>query len=113
MSQKPRPLDREGFLKRVVMQQVELDADSIVCIRALPASVIVEGSDGKHNFEPANMLVHSLCDKDGVLLFTGEETAQAMTIDHISLKKILDAIVELNGLRIPETGGDAGEPEKN
>ncbi|MCL2122973.1 MAG: hypothetical protein FWH34_02675 [Desulfovibrionaceae bacterium] len=29
MSQKPRPLDREGFLKRVVMQQVELDADSI------------------------------------------------------------------------------------
>jgi response regulator of citrate/malate metabolism len=112
MSQKPRPLNREGFMSRVVMQQVELDENSIVCIRALPASVIVEGSDDKHSFEPAKMLVHSLCDENGTLLFSNEETAQAMTIDHVALKKILEAIVDLNGLK-KTNDGEAGEPEKN
>lgn len=109
------PLDREGFLKRIVTKDVPLPDGSLVCIRALPASLIVSGAENSsETFATANMLVQSLCDEHGNLLFgDGEdEKDQAMTVDHLSLKIILDAIVDLNGLRPPKEG-EEGEPEKN
>jgi hypothetical protein len=107
-----KTLSRDAFLKRAVIREVPLDDNAVVCIRALPASLIVSGVDASGVFEPANLLVHSLCDGNGVLLFAGEEKAQAMTIDHLALKKILDAIIDLNGLR-PAEAGEAAGPEKN
>ena len=110
---KSTPLNRDGFMRRAVIREVQLDEDSVVCIRALPASMFFAGNeDPQKTFEPANLLVQSLCDKDGALLFAGEETDRVMTVDHMALKKILDAIIDLNGLKAP-VGSEAGEPEKN
>ena len=108
-----KPLDREGFLKRIVTRPVPLPDGSVVCIRALPASLIVSGAeDAAKTFESANMLVQSLCDEDGKLLFGAGEKDQAMTIDHMALKVILEEIVDLNGLKSPKEG-EEGAPEKN
>lgn len=108
-----KPLDREGFLKRIVTRPVALPDGSVVCIRALPASLIVSGAeDAEKTFESANMLVQSLCDEHGTLLFAEGEKDQAMTIDHMALKVILNEIIDLNGLKTP-TKGEAGAPEKN
>jgi len=108
-----KTLNREGLLKRAVIKQVQLDENSAVCIRALPASMIVSGADGSNEvFETSNLLVHSLCDEEGKLLFSGDEKAETMTIDHLALKKLLEAIVELNGLKA-KPDGEESEPEKN
>lgn len=108
-----KPLDREGFLKRIVTRPVPLPDGSVVCIRALPASLIVSGAeDAAKTFESANLLVQSLCDEDGKLLFGAGEKDQAMTIDHMALKVILEEIVDLNGLKSPKEG-EEGAPEKN
>ena len=108
MGEKQKILDREGFLKRAVIRQVPLSDGSIVCIRALSASTIVSGADSVANaFEPASLLVKSLCDADGKLLFEEGETGEAMAVDHMALKTILDAILDLNGLKTE------GAPEKN
>ena len=108
-----KPLDREGFLKRIVTKTVSLPDGSVVCIRALPASLIVSGAeDAAKTFESANMLVQSLCDENGKLLFAEGEKDQAMTIDHMALKVILEEILDLNGLKTPKEG-EAGAPEKN
>ena len=109
-----KPLDREGFLKRIVIRSEPLPDGSVVCIRALPASLIVSGAeDAAKTFESANMLVQSLCDEDGKLLFAEGEKDQAMTIDHMALKVILEEIVEINGLNPPTKDGEEGEPGKN
>ena len=108
-----KPLDREGFLKRIVTRPATLPDGSVVCIRALPASLIVSGAeDSTNTFESANMLVQSLCDEHGTLLFSEGEKDQAMTIDHMALKVILEEILDLNGLK-PAKEGEAGAPEKN
>jgi len=109
-----KPLSKDAFLKRVVTRVVELDAENSVCIRALPASMIISGIGNDSVFEPANLLVQSLCDSNGALLFAEEDKSRAMTIDHMALKKILEAIIDLNGLR-PDEAGTAvtGGPEKN
>jgi hypothetical protein len=103
-----RILDREGFLQRAVIREVPLPDGAAVCIRALSASLLVAGADAAAGvFEPANLLVHSLCDASGRLLFAEEEKNAAMTVDHMALKIILDAILDLNGLKAE------GAPEKN
>lgn len=112
-----KPLDREGFLKRIVTRPVTLPDGSVVCIRALPASLIVSGvEDAAKTFESANMLVQSLCDEDGKLLFSEGDKDQLMTIDYMGIKVILDEIIDLNGLK-PPAGADGeekeGAPEKN
>ena len=107
-----KALNRDGYLKRVFMQPVELTDGAVVNIRALPASVIVNGAQDAALFEPANLLVQSLVDENGQRLFEDGEKDQAMTIDHSSLRTVLDAIVALNGLK-PAKEGEAGELEKN
>ena len=110
-----KPLNREEYLKRVSKRQVPLPDGSVVCIRALPASLIVAGADdAATTFEAANLLVQSLCDEDGELLFTPDEKDMAMTIDHIGLKAVLDAITDLNGLKPPAEGeAEGADAEKN
>ena len=102
-------LDRDGFLKRAVIREVSLPDGSTVCIRALPASLIVSGSAtvDESVFAPANLLLHSLCGADGRLLFGENDKEAVMAVDHMALKIILDAILDLNGLA-PE-----GALEKN
>jgi hypothetical protein len=108
-----KPLDRDGFLKRAVTRDVFLSDGAVVRIRALPASMIVQGvADAKEVFDPANLLVKSLCDANGALMFSEGEKNEALTVDHQSLKTILDAIVELNGLGAGDTAG-ADAAEKN
>lgn len=108
-----KPLTRDGFMKRVVVKEVGLPDGQTVCIRILPASFIVAGADDAANiFEPANLLVHSLCEADGELMFAEGEQGEAMAVDHMALKVILDAILDLNGLRFSQEG-EAGAPEKN
>lgn len=110
----PQPMNREQYMKRAAMRQVELPDGSIVCIRALPASLIVSGADDAQIFASANLLVHSLCDAHGKLLFTPEEKDLTMSIDHMGLKAVLDAIIDLNGLKPPaEDSGNTDVPEKN
>ena len=108
------PLSREAFLKRIVIKSVQLDGGSTVCIRALPASMIVgtKEEDASKVFEAANLLAHSLCDENGNLFFSGEEKDKVMTVDHVSLKKIMDAIVDLNGLN-PGKNSEESDPGKN
>lgn len=109
-----KALDREAYLKRVAKRHVPLPDGSVVCIRALPASLIVSGAEeAAKTFEAANLLVQSLCDEDGTLLFGPEETAMAMTIDHVGLKAVLDAIVDLNGLKPPAGKGVTDDAGKN
>ena len=107
MGEKAKVLDREGFLKRAVIREVSLSDGSIVYIRALSASTIVAGADGANVFAPANLLVHSLCDADGKLLFAEGDAGGVMAVDHMALKLILDAVLDLNGLKAE------GAPEKN
>jgi hypothetical protein len=108
MGEKLKTLDRDGFLRRAVIREVALPGGANVCIRALSASVIVAGAENAADvFEPANLLVCSLCDENGKLLFGEGEKSEAMTVDHMALKIILDAIMELNGLK------SEGAPEKN
>ena len=107
-----KALDRDGYLKRVFTQPVELTDGAIVSIRALPASVIVNGAQDASLFEPANLLVQSLVDETGQRLFEDGEKDQAMTIDHSSLRKVLGAIMALNGLQ-PVKDGEVGDMEKN
>lgn len=92
-------LNRESFLKRVVVEPVELSNGDTVYIRALPASMIV-GVDQDalgENLKAGNMLVHSLCDADGKRLFADDEGTAALTVDLASLKVLTDAINTLNG----------------
>lgn len=116
MTQKPmnttKPLDRDGYLKRVFTQPVELSDGAVVNIRALPASLIINGVQDTSLFEPANLLVQSLCDDSGKRLFEDGEKDQAMTIDHSSLRAVLDAIMTLNGLQSAKAG-EVGDVEKN
>lgn len=107
-----KPLDRDGYLKRAFTRPVELSDGAIVNIRALPASLIVSGAQDTSLFEPANLLVQSLADENGQRLFADGEKSEAMTIDHTSLRVILDAIMELNGLQTANDG-TAGDVEKN
>lgn len=108
-----RILDRESFLKRAVIREVSLADGAVVCIRALPAGVIVAGGEeAKKAFEPANLLTHSLCDENGARLFAEEETDLALTIDHSSLSTLMKEILDLNGLR-PVKNGEAEDAEKN
>lgn len=108
-----KPLDRQGFLQRIITKPVSLPDGSIVCIRALSASLIVSGAeDADKTFKPANMLIQSLCDEEGNRLFADGEEDQAMSIDHMALKIILEAILDLNGLK-PSKEGEEGAPEKN
>jgi len=107
-----KALDRDGYLKRVFMQPVELTDGAVINIRALPASVIVNGAQDATLFEPANLLVQSLVDESGQRLFEDGEKDQAMTIDHTSLRAVLDAIMALNGLQ-PVKDGEVGDMEKN
>ncbi|MCL1940031.1 MAG: hypothetical protein FWG04_05160 [Desulfovibrionaceae bacterium] len=112
MGERMKALDRDGFLKRAVIREVSLPDGSTVCIRALPASMLVAGADSAASvFEPANLLVRSLCDENGALLFRDDEKSEIMAVDHMALKAILDAILELNGLGRHET--EAGSAEKN
>jgi len=104
-----RLLNREGFLNRFAFKDVELNDGATVRIRALPSSYIVSEVEGR--FASAKMLVNSLCNEDGTLMFTGEEGEQAMTIDMASLNLIMEAIVELNGLK--KNIGEASPAEKN
>lgn len=102
-----KTLDREGFLRRFSYKDVALPDGSAVRVRALPASYVVDGPDDR--FSPVNLLVSSLCDENGAPLFAGDEGEQAMAVDSASLRIILDAILDLNGLSRDE----AGAPEKN
>ena len=109
MGERLKALDREGFLNRAVIREVPLPDGSLVCIRALPASAIVSGADSA--FEPGSLLVKSLCDVEGVLLFKEDDKDAVMGVDHLALKTILDAILDLNGLKQAEDA--TGSAEKN
>lgn len=112
MGQRVNCLSREAFLKRVVVRPVELADGMVVCIRALPASFIIAGAnDFSKTFETANLLVNSLCDEEGKLLFSEGEKDQTLAVDHLSLKIIVDAIMELNGLLTKQD--EVSEAEKN
>jgi hypothetical protein len=63
-------------------------------------------------FSSASLLINSLCDENGEPLFAAGEGEQAMTVDGVSLKIILDAILALNGLATANTG-EASAAEKN
>ena len=99
-------LDRDGFLNRKVVKLVELSGEDKVFIRALPAILIIAAAESdekaKEVFGSANLLLNSLCNDKGELLFNpgapGESEA-VLTIDHQALKTIMDAIVELNALK--------------
>lgn len=106
-------LNRESYLKRSIVREVPLADGAVICIRALPASAIVNGAeDPVKTFTSENLLVQSLCDSEGNLLFADGEQGEAMRIDHASLRIIMDAILDLNGLR-PAKGGKEEGPEKN
>ena len=109
MGEKLKPLGRDGFLKRAVVREVPLSDGSVVCIRALPASYIIGGAEDR--FSAVKLLASSLCDESGALMFAEGEGEQAMTVDGASLKNIMAAIMDLNGLKRSE--GEAGEAEKN
>lgn len=111
MGQVAKPLTREGFLKRYTFRDVELVDGTAVRIRALPASYIVGGAEDR--FTPANLLINSLCDEGGALMFAAGEDDKAMTVDGASLKTIMDAILDLNGLAPSASGGEASAAEKN
>lgn len=106
-------LNREAFMKRVVVEPVELPNGDTVYIRAMPASMVV-GSDKDviaKNLESGNMLVQSLCTEDGTRMFQDDEAKDALTIDLAALDVLLAAIFKLNGLN---SGKDAQEQaEKN
>lgn len=104
-------LNREAFMKRVVVEPVELPNGDTVYIRALPASFFV----GRPDDEPVkdgDILTRSLCDADGQPMFAEEEAETAMIVDLPSLKAIMSHIVELNGLKSRE-GEAQGQAEKN
>ncbi len=107
MGGQPKTLDRDGFLKRFSFRDAALPDGSIVRIRALPARYVVDGPEDR--FSPVKLLVNSLCDENGELLFADDEGDQAMSVDSASLKIILDAVLDLNGLKRDE----AGAAEKN
>lgn len=108
-----RALDRNAYMSRAIVREVALGDDTSVYIRALPASVIVNGSDNPaETFATANLLVRSLCDKAGSLMFSENERNEALTIDHAALKTIIDAILDLNGLR-PKNEAGEDSPVKN
>jgi hypothetical protein len=110
MGERAQSLDREGFLQRAVIREVSLPGGSIVCIRALPASALVSGADGEADaFAPANLLIKSLCDENGRLLFKEGEGDVVMSVDHMALKSILNAILDLNGLATAQEGSDLGK----
>lgn len=109
MGEKLKTLDREGFLKRFSFRDAQLPDGSIVRIRALPARYVVDGPEDR--FSPEKLLLHSLCDENGELLFAEDEGEQVMAVDSASLKVILDAVLELNGLARSEDG--TGSAEKN
>ena len=107
MGERLKALDRVGFLNRAVIREVPLPDGSLVCIRALSASTIVAGADSSAGvFETSNLIVQSLCDMDGTLLLGESDKSAVMNVDHMALKTILEAVLELNGLK------DAGA-EKN
>ncbi len=108
MNEQSKTLDREGFVKRFSYRDAVLPDGSIVRIRALPASYVVAGPEDR--FSPVKLLVHSLCDQDGSLLFAEDEGDAAMAVDSASLKIILDAVLELNGLT---QNDEASGAEKN
>lgn len=104
-------LNRESFLKRVVVEAVELPNGDTVYIRALPASFFI----GKPEDEPVNdgdILTRSLCDEKGQPMFTDGEAETAMTVDLPSLKAIMSNIVRLNGLK-SRNEGEIEQAEKN
>lgn len=103
MGENLRTLDREGFLKRFSFKDAALPDGSLVRIRALPARYVVDGPEDR--FAPVKLLVGSLCDENGTLLFAENEGEQAMSVDSASLKIILDAILDLNGLKRDESDG--------
>ena len=112
MGQAVKPLDRQGFLRRNV-REVELPDGNVVCIRPLSAGYLVRntGADGKlaeKAFSAESMFVESLTDADGNRLFGPEEKDAALTIDVRSFQVLLDAILDLNGLR-PVMNADAPE----
>ena len=101
-------LDRDGYVKRFSFKDVGLPDGLSVRIRALPASYLL-GED-EDRFSIPSLLVNSLCDEDGALLFSESEADQAMAVDSASLKPIMDAILELNGLgRKDDEAGSAGK----
>lgn len=114
MGQTVKPLDRQGFLRRNV-REVELPDGNVVCIRPLSAGYLVRntGTDGKlaeKAFSAESMFVESLTDADGNRLFGPEEKDAALTIDVRSFQVLLDAILDLNGLR-PVMNADGEAPE--
>jgi len=107
MGERLKALDRDGFLHRAVIKEVFLPDGSLVYIRALSASTIVAGADSAAGvFETSNLIVKSLCDMNGTLLLEDGDKNAVMNVDHMALKTILEAVLELNGLK------DAGA-EKN
>lgn len=94
-----RTLTRESYLARAVVKPVDLPDGSVVHIRALPAAMLIDSNKSTDEvFGTANMLVHSLCEADGELMFAEGEQGDAMSVDYASLQAILAAILALNGL---------------
>lgn len=110
MDQKHKPLDRAGYVKRFSFKDAELPDGSIVRIRALPASYLVDGPEER--FSPERLLTSSLCDENGALIFAENEGEKAMSVDGVSLRIIMDAIMELNALK-RNADEEAGDAEKN
>lgn len=113
MSQQPQaqPLDRQGYMRRN-LKRVELPGGDVVCIRPLSARYLVDNAEDGSAFEPAALLVKSLVDANGERLFADAETENALMLDLPSVTVLVDAILDLNGLRALPTAGD-GEAEKN
>ena len=109
MGQLVKPLGKDAFVRRYTFKDVELSDGAVVRIKSLPASYIVSGKENA--FASANLLVHSLCEEDGRLMFAEGESDQAMTVDMASLNILMKAILELNGLTQAE--GEASAAEKN
>lgn len=97
MGERVKTLDREGFAKRFSYRDATLPDGSMVRVRALPASYVVSGAEDR--FSPVNLLLNSLCDENGALLFAEHEGDQVMAVDSASLKIILDTVLELNGMQ--------------
>ena len=112
MGQIAKPLDRAGFMRRNI-KQVELPDGNVVCIRPLTARYLVENAQDGKRFSPEVLLAESLVTEDGERLFGPDEAAETMTIDLPSFNVLVQAVMELNGLKPVGDSEDGGGAEKN
>ena len=67
-----------GFGRTHNIRRIAVGQVALVCIRALPASYVIAGAEDR--FSPVKLLVNSLCDANGSLMFAENEGELAMAL---------------------------------